>query len=158
MKKVMSYKARHVCLTGGEPLLQQPCFSLMEQLCDKGFKVSLETSGDKSCMDVDSRVLKVVDIKTPGSGEVGRFDMKNLDLSPKSTEFKFVICNEEDFLWAEKFCKEHDLFQKFCVFYSPSHEQVSATWLADKVLSHSSPARLQVQLHKYLWPGVEQGV
>ena len=157
MAQVQAFPTKHVCLTGGEPLLQSSCYDLMTHLCDKGFQVSLETSGDKSCANVDSRVLKVVDVKTPGSKEKDRFNEDNLKLNPKTTEFKFVICGPEDFIWATTFCKKQNLFERYTVFYSPSHKEVTSFWMAEKMLSEKSPARLQVQLHKYLWPDKDQG-
>lgn len=156
--KVKSYPARFVCLTGGEPLLQQASLQLMSRLCDLNYRVSLETSGDLSCTEVDSRVLKVVDIKTPDSGEANRFDQENLQLEPVNTEFKFVICSEKDFDWAEDFATKHALFKNFAVFYSPSFRVIEEKWLAKKILQSGSLARLQLQLHKYIWSPDLRGV
>ena len=130
----------------------------MKQLCDEGFKVSLETSGSKNCKDVDARVKIILDVKTPDSGAADSFDMDNLQCVSQSTEFKFVICSERDFEWSENFCRQHDLFQKFEVLYSPSFGQVSETWLAEKILAKKSNARLQIQLHKYIWSPDTRGV
>lgn len=156
--EVESYRTPHVCITGGEPLLQPEVGVLMRELCDRGFTVSLETSGDLSCRAVDSRVLKVIDVKTPDSGEFGKFCEENLSLENSSVEFKFVICSEQDFQWAETFSREHGLFKKFNVLYSPSFNQIEPRWLAEKILSEKSPARLQLQLHKYIWSPYQRGV
>lgn len=158
IEKVKSYSARHVCLTGGEPLLQKPVHSLMRRLCDLGYAVSLETSGDLSCLPVDERVKKIIDVKTPDSGASGRFHKDNLNFLDVNTEFKFVICSERDFSWAEDFAKNNNMFEKTNVLYSPSHSQVEERWLAEKILSEKSRARLQLQLHKYIWSPAARGV
>jgi 7-carboxy-7-deazaguanine synthase len=151
----------YVCITGGEPLLQKKIFPFMTQLCDLGFKVSLETSGSKKIEHVDSRVKIILDVKTPDSGEGNSFLLDNLKWLQSSTEFKFVICSEKDFDWSENFCRQHDLLKKFSVLYSPSYGQVSETWLAEKILSNNSISpfiRLQLQLHKYIWSPDTRGV
>ncbi|MBE8221575.1 MAG: radical SAM protein [Bdellovibrionales bacterium] len=156
IKKVKNYQSKHVCITGGEPLLQKSVYPLMTQLCDKGYKVSLETSGDKSAVLVDNRVKKIIDIKTPDSkaGVSVHFDnLKNLS----NTELKFVICSDKDFNWAENFVKENNLSESK-ILYSPSFGEVTATHLAEKILSSGSSAQLQIQLHKYLWPNKESGI
>jgi 7-carboxy-7-deazaguanine synthase len=106
VSKVTSYPARYVCVTGGEPLLQPTSLELMERLCDLGLRVSLETSGDKDCAAVDARVKKIIDVKTPDSGAPGAFHDGNLRCADAQSEFKFVICSESDFFWAEKFSRE----------------------------------------------------
>lgn len=130
----------------------------MTQLCDNGYTVSLETSGDKSCHKVDPRIRKIIDIKTPDSGEPGRYHLDNLKLEDKNLEYKFVICSEKDFHWAEDFVKQHKLDENFLIYYSPSFEELSSQKLAELILENNSCARLQVQLHKILWPDTEQGV
>lgn len=155
---VDSYRAQYVCVTGGEPLLQPAIYSLMQELCDRGLRVSLETSGDKDCVDVDPRVKKIIDIKTPDSGEPNAFSQSNLNFINTVTEFKFVICSERDFYWAESFAREKGLFGKSNVLYSPSFNQVEEKWLAQKILSENSSARLQLQLHKYIWSPSTRGV
>jgi len=155
---VEGYRAQYVCVTGGEPLLQPAIFLLMQQLCDRGLHVSLETSGDKDCVDVDPRVKKIIDIKTPDSGEPNAFSQSNLNFIDTVTEFKFVICSERDFYWAENFAREKGLFSKSNVLYSPSFNQVEEKWLAQKILSENSSARLQLQLHKYIWSPSTRGV
>lgn len=158
LKQVESHPAKYVCLTGGEPLLQKASFVLMQQLCDAGFNVSLETSGDKDCSLVDARVKKIIDVKTPDSGEPGAFALENLKFKDAFTEFKFVICSENDFEWAEQFVRENKLSEKSNVLYSPSFKTVSERWLAEKILKSGSPARLQLQLHKYIWSPDVRGV
>lgn len=158
ISEIKKYPAQHICVTGGEPLLQKQVYPLMTELCDLGYQVSLETSGDINCEKVDERVLKVIDVKTPDSGEPNRFDYGNLKFSGVNTEFKFVICSEKDFDWAETFSREHNLFENNCVFYSPSYGVVGENWLAKKILSSGSFARLQLQLHKYIWSPDQRGV
>lgn len=158
LEKIKSFPARHVCLTGGEPLLQIGSYPLMTHLCDEGYFVSLETSGDIDCAKVDPRVKKIIDVKTPDSGEGSRFNAANLNFADVNTEFKFVICSEADFLWSEHFARSNSLFDKTNVFYSPSHSQVEERWLAEKILSQKSRARLQLQLHKYIWSPTARGV
>lgn len=158
LAKVQSYPARYVCVTGGEPLLQPAVHELMSRLCDLGYHVSLETSGDKSCDAVDSRVKKIIDVKTPDSGEPDCFHSDNLRFADRDTEFKFVICSERDFDWAESFARENKLFEKSNVLYSPSFKNLEPRWLAEKILAGKSKARMQVQLHKYIWPPDARGV
>lgn len=158
VEKVRSYPAQYVCVTGGEPLLQIAVHELMRTLCDLGLNVSLETSGDKNCAAVDPRVKKIIDVKTPDSGEPGRFDMNNLLFADGHSEFKFVICSEKDFEWAENFARQNNLFEKSNVLYSPSFKIADPRWLAEKILGSRSHARLQLQLHKYIWPSESRGV
>jgi 7-carboxy-7-deazaguanine synthase len=158
VEKVQSFPTQYVCLTGGEPLLQNASLTLMKKLCDLGLRVSLETSGDKDCGAVDARVRKIIDVKTPDSGEPGKFATENLRFADSGTEFKFVICSEGDFAWAENFAREKELFKKSNVLYSPSFKMVNERWLAEKILTAGSHARLQLQLHKYIWPADARGV
>jgi 7-carboxy-7-deazaguanine synthase len=130
----------------------------MKTLCDQGYKVSLETSGSKSCKGVDSRVKIILDVKTPDSGAADSFLNENFEFVNEKTEFKFVICSERDLEWSENFCRQHDLFKKSIVLYSPSFGQVSERWLAEKILEKKSPVRLQLQLHKYIWNPDSRGV
>ncbi|HAG91564.1 MAG TPA: 7-carboxy-7-deazaguanine synthase QueE [Bdellovibrionales bacterium] len=150
--------APYVCVTGGEPLLQKNILPFLSLLSNEGFQVSLETSGDLDCTQVDERVLKVIDVKTPDSGEPNKFNFKNIDLAGPKTEFKFVICSEGDFEWAENFSKENKLYEKSIVLYSPSFNKIDEKWLAKKILSEKSSARLQLQLHKYIWSFHARGV
>lgn len=158
LNSVAQHSTRHVCVTGGEPLAQPTTLNLLNELCDKGYSVSLETSGAISCLPVDKRVHLVIDVKTPSSGEVSKFSRENLTLTERSAEFKFVICSEEDFVWAETFVRENRLNEKYNVLYSPSFTEISPKWLAEKILSQKSPARLQLQLHKYIWSPDQRGV
>lgn len=158
MQEIESHKTPYVCITGGEPLLQKEVHTLMKLLCDRGYKVSLETSGSKSVELVDPRVKIILDVKTPDSGAANSFIMDNISFSSASTEYKFVICSEKDFEWSEEFCRQHKLFEKFVVLYSPSYGQVSERWLAEKILHENSSARLQLQLHKYIWSSETRGV
>ena len=158
LAKVVQNPTKYVCITGGEPLLQKEVLPLLTELCDKGYKVSLETSGDMSCKDVDKRVKKIIDVKTPDSGEPNKFCFENLEFADKQSEFKFVICSQEDFVWAENFSQKYDLFNKSHVLYSPSFGVIGAQWLAEKMLKSASRARFQVQLHKYIWNEHTRGV
>lgn len=158
IEKVKSYSCNYVCLTGGEPLLQKSSYVLMKTLCDAGFFVSLETSGSKLINSVDARVKIILDVKTPSSGAKDSFLIENLSHLNSNVEFKFVICSEFDFEWAEIFCRQHDLFKNFIVLYSPSYKQISERWLAEKILQQKSPARLQLQQHKYIWSSETRGV
>lgn len=158
LQKIRSFPTKYVCITGGEPLLQKEILPLMTSLCDEGYLVSLETSGSRSCEGVDSRVRTILDVKTPDSGAANSFLMKNLEIAPSNTEIKFVITSENDFYWSEKFCHENQLFDRFTVLYSPSHESISPRWLAEMIIEKGSKARCQLQLHKYIWPSETRGV
>lgn len=159
VSEVLSYGAKYVCITGGEPLMQRKeVIPLMTQLCDLGFRVSIETGGSLDCSDVDTRVKKIIDVKTPDSGEADSFHQANLKFVDVHTEFKFVIGSEADFMWAEAFAKEHGLFERSNVLYSPAFKTVEEKWLAKKILSEKSSARLQLQLHKYIWSPHSRGV
>lgn len=150
--------AEYVCITGGEPLLQKDIHKLIHILCEEGFKVSLETSGSKSIKAVDPRVKVILDVKTPDSGAANSFLMENIEYSTPSTEYKFVICSENDFEWSENFCRQHDLSKKFTVLFSPSHAQVSERWLAERILQKKLKVRLHLQQHKYIWLPTTRGV
>ena len=154
---VTAFHCRHVTVTGGEPLAQKACIELLKQLCDAGFQVSLETSGALSIADVDSRVMKIVDIKTPASGESSKNNLSNLNCLDKHDQLKFVICNEADYSWSKALLESGQLEQYCEVLFSPSSEQLPATTLADWILRDQLPVRFQLQLHKLLWgdkPGV----
>ena len=159
LAEIDKFQSQYVCITGGEPLLQKSVYPLMHTLCNKDYKVSLETSGSISCADVDPRVKKVIDVKTPDSGEGNSFDHNNLTFtSDFNTDFKFVICSEKDFTWAETFVRENQLNKVSTVLYSPSFGKISEKWLAKKILFEKSSARLQLQLHKYIWDPEKRGV
>ncbi len=153
LAEVARYDARHVCVTGGEPLAQARCTDLLSALCDADFEVSLETSGAIDIGGVDSRVCRVVDIKTPGSAEVDRNLWSNLELMDEADVLKFVICDRNDYEWARAVVAERAL-PPCPVFFSPSHDEVEAGTLADWILEDRLPVRLQVQLHKVLWGDV----
>ncbi len=150
--------AKYVCITGGEPMIQKEIIPLMKRVCDLGYNVSLETSGSIDCGDVDARVKKILDVKTPDSGEENSFLDSNLRFADVNTEFKFVICSERDFTWAENFAKTNNLFSRTNVLYSPAFRRVEENWLAKKILTESSSARLQLQMHKYIWSPHSRGV
>lgn len=158
LEKIQSYKSRYVCITGGEPLLQKDVNILMKTLCDLGYKVSLETSGSKSCSEVDPRVKIILDVKTPDSGAPNSFDFANLEYISASTEIKFVICSEQDLVWVENFCRQYEIFNRCQVLYSPSYGKIKEQWLAEKILDSRSPARMQLQMHKYIWHAEMRGV
>jgi 7-carboxy-7-deazaguanine synthase len=149
--KVRGYGTQHVCVTGGEPLAQPNCLKLLERLCDAGFQVSLETSGALDIGSVDSRVSRVVDVKTPGSHEAARNRIENFELLTQRDQLKFVICSREDYDWSKAFLREHELPQHCRILFSPSYNEVSPTALADWILADRLPVRFQLQLHKVLW-------
>ena len=154
--EVATHRVRHVCVTGGEPLAQKRCLNLLSRLCDSGYVVSLETSGAIDVAGVDPRVSRVVDVKTPGSGEVARNLWDNLALLTAHDQVKFVICSRADFDWARDVVAEHALDARCDVLFSPSHAQVSPRELADWIVQEHVPVRFQMQLHKQLW-GEEPG-
>ena len=143
----------YVCVTGGEPLAQSRCHTLLRSLCDAGLEVSLETSGAMDVSEVDDRVSRVVDIKTPGSGEVERNRWENIPLLTERDALKLVICNRNDFEWAAA-AFEDKLKVPSTVYFSPSYEELKAETLADWILEDRLPVRLQIQLHKILWGDV----
>ncbi len=147
---------RHVCVTGGEPLAQKSCLELLTALSDAGFAVSLETSGAMDVAPVDPRVSRVVDIKTPGSGEAGRNRMENLPHLGARDQLKIVLCSRSDYEWARDVVRQHAARIGCPVLFSPSWGQVEARELAEWILADRLDVRLQVQLHKYLW-GNEPG-
>ncbi|KAB7772253.1 7-carboxy-7-deazaguanine synthase QueE [Xanthomonas maliensis] len=149
--EVMGHGVRHVCVTGGEPLAQKRCLALLEQLCDAGLEVSLETSGALDVAAVDARVSRVVDIKTPASGEVHRNRWENLTLLNPHDQIKFVICSRADYDWSRAVVAEHGLDRRCTVWFSPSKSEVSARELADWIVADRLPVRFQMQLHKLLW-------
>jgi 7-carboxy-7-deazaguanine synthase len=152
--RVREFATRYVCVTGGEPLAQKGCAELLTLLCDAGLRVSLETSGAMELQGVDPRVIKVVDVKTPGSGEERRNRYEELrGLSPQDL-VKFVICDRSDYEWSRGKLRELALPEGCTVLFSPSHEQLTARELADWILADQLPVRFQIQLHKYLWGNV----
>lgn len=156
LEQVGGYQIRHVTVTGGEPLAQKDCLALLARLCDAGYHVSLETSGALDVAAVDQRVSKVMDLKTPGSGEVERNRYANLELLGAQDQLKFVICSRADYDWALEQLAAHDLVGRCEVLFSPSHGQQDAAELAEWILQDRLPVRFQLQLHKVLW-GNEPG-
>jgi 7-carboxy-7-deazaguanine synthase len=151
--EIRGHGTPYVCVTGGEPLAQPRCAALLTELCDSGFDVSLETSGAIDISEVDTRVARVVDLKTPASGEVGRNRWENVALLTARDAVKIVICDRADYEWGRDVLAQHAPWP--CpVFFSPSHEQLPPGMLADWILADRLPVRLQVQLHKVLWGNV----
>jgi 7-carboxy-7-deazaguanine synthase len=148
---VAEYAPEYVCVTGGEPLAQPPCLSLLSRLCDAGYRVSLETSGALDISQVDPRVCRVVDIKTPGSGEERQNLTGNLESLKPQDQLKFVICDAADYRWARHRLEADDLAARCEVLFSPAYGQQDPTELAQWILQDRLPVRLQVQLHKLLW-------
>ena len=158
MAQVASYGARYVTVTGGEPLAQPHCLTLLGKLCDAGYRVSLETSGALSVAEVDPRVVKVVDLKTPGSGESHRNLYDNIVHLNPHDEIKFVICDRQDYLWACLKCDQYQLDSKVAeVLFSPCQGVLQPAELAEWILADRRSVRLQLQQHKLIWgdrPGV----
>ena len=148
---VAGYNARHVCVTGGEPLAQKRCATLLAQLCDAGYEVSLETSGAIDVGVVDPRVRKVVDLKAPGSGEVARNLWTNLAHVSARDQIKIVIADRADYEWARDRVAEHDLNTRCQVLLSPVYAKLAPRELAEWILADRLPVRFQLQLHKSLW-------
>jgi 7-carboxy-7-deazaguanine synthase len=145
------YRTRYVTVTGGEPLAQKNCHALLSALCERDYSVSLETSGAIDVSAVDARVAKILDIKTPGSGELAKNLWGNLDHLTARDEIKFVICDETDYVWAKQQLAERDLAAICPVLFSPSYRDLDAAKLADWILRDQLAVRLQTQLHKQLW-------
>ncbi len=151
LAEVVRHHPRYVTVTGGEPLAQKSCQQLLTALCDAGFDVSLETSGALDIAGVDARVVKVLDIKTPGSGEADKNLWSNLGALSMRDEIKFVLCDEADYHWVVQVLQEHRLVEKCGVLFSSAAELLSPTVLAGWILRDHLQVRLQVQLHKLLW-------
>lgn len=156
LERARGFPTRFVTVTGGEPLAQKGCLELLSRLCDASFDVSLETSGALDIGDVDPRVSRILDIKTPGSGEVERNLWSNLDALTSRDEIKFVLVDAADYAWARTVLAERALAGRCPVLFSAAAGQLSPRDLADWILSDGLPVRLQVQLHKLLW-GEEKG-
>ncbi|MES2180591.1 MAG: 7-carboxy-7-deazaguanine synthase QueE [Pseudomonadota bacterium] len=155
--KVAEYGTQYVTVTGGEPLAQKDCHVLLKDLCDAGYSVSLETGGAMDISSVDKRVSVILDIKTPGSGELENNKWENLAHLKSTDEVKFVLCDRADYDWAKQLLLSHEITKKCPVLFSPVYNQVNPTELAEWVLTDKLPVRMQVQLHKILWgerPGV----
>lgn len=157
LDEIQSHQTRYVCVTGGEPLAQPNCKTLLTQLCDAGYRVSIETSGAMPLEAVDPRVVKVMDLKTPASGEVSKNRYDNIACLTEQDQVKFVIANREDFDWSVAKVQEYDLSTRCQVLFSPSYEVLNPTQLAEWILAEHLPVRFQMQLHKTLW-GDKAGV
>ncbi len=145
------YGTRYITVTGGEPLAQPGCLELMTKLLDKGYVVSLETSGALDVSEVDQRVVKVMDLKTPSSGELSRNLYQNIEYLTSKDQVKFVIGNDQDYEWSKAALTEHDLPKRCDILFSPMMGQQNPTELAEKILKDRLPVRFQLQLHKILW-------
>ncbi|HZV24459.1 MAG TPA: 7-carboxy-7-deazaguanine synthase QueE [Luteimonas sp.] len=151
LTEVARHGVRHVCVTGGEPLAQKRCIALLSRLCDAGYEVSLETSGAIDVSEVDPRVSRVVDIKTPASLEVARNRWDNIPLLTRHDQIKFVVCDRGDYEWARDVVNDQRLHERCTVWFSPSFGQVAPRALADWIVEDRLPVRYQLQLHKILW-------
>ncbi|AGA89425.1 organic radical activating enzyme [Thioflavicoccus mobilis 8321] len=156
LERVAAHQVRHVCVTGGEPLAQPACLDLLKALCDAGHQVSLETAGALDLGGVDPRVVKVMDLKAPGSGEVHRNRFENLALLTPQDQIKFVLCDEGDYRWAVAQLRTHGLERICTVLFSAAAGELAPNELAEWILRDRLPVRLQLQLHKILW-GEEPG-
>jgi len=148
---IAGFHTPYVTVTGGEPLAQKNCLALLEKLCDAGYQVSLETSGALNICDVDSRVSRVMDIKTPGSGEVDKNLWTNIECLTDHDQVKFVLCSRSDYEWACTILEQYALSEKCEVSFSPSHREISIHDLAEWVLQDQLRVRVQIQLHKHIW-------
>lgn len=153
--EVLAAVARHgvptVCVTGGEPLAQRHCAALLVALCDAGYSVSLETSGALDIAGLDPRVARIVDLKPPGSGEVQRNRLENLEVLTANDEIKIVLADENDYLWARTRIERDRLAERCTVLLSPVQGELDPADLAAWILRDRLPVRLQVQLHKLIW-------
>jgi len=156
LEQVASYSPHHVCVTGGEPLAQKGCLALLAKLCDAGYQTSLETSGALDITSVDARVERVVDIKTPASGEAARNRLENIDVLTPNDQIKFVIASRDDYLWSCELIEQYALTTRCEVLMSPVAGEQDATVLAEWILADRLQVRFQLQLHKLLW-SEEQG-
>ncbi|MCW8883613.1 MAG: 7-carboxy-7-deazaguanine synthase QueE [Sedimenticola sp.] len=154
MAQVAAYRPKYVTVTGGEPLAQEACLTLLTALCDAGYKVSLETSGAISIAQVDPRVVNVMDLKTPGSGEMGKNLWDNIELLKPTDQVKFVLCDESDYRWACEQVDKWGMIDRCEVLFSPALGLQDATELAEWILRDRLQVRFQIQLHKYLWGDV----
>lgn len=154
LDEVAVFGARYVCVTGGEPLAQRECLPLLAALCDAGYHVSLETSGAMDIAGVDPRVVVVMDLKTPASGESSRNLSENLQHLRAQDQIKFVICDRGDYEWSKQILQEQRLAERCTVLFSPAWGMLEARVLAEWILADRLPVCFQVQLHKYLWGDV----
>lgn len=151
IEKVDQFKAKYITVTGGEPLAQPICHELMVALLDKGYVVSLETSGAIDISSVDARVVKVMDLKTPASKEMDKNIYQNIEYLSKQDQIKFVIADNEDYEWSKSIMRQYGLLSRCEILFSPVMGEMSPTILADNIIRDNLPVRFQIQLHKYLW-------
>ncbi|MDD5114878.1 MAG: 7-carboxy-7-deazaguanine synthase QueE [Methylobacter sp.] len=151
LDQVKQYPTLYVTVTGGEPLAQPACIELMSKLADQGYQVSLETSGAMDVSKVDPRVIKVMDLKTPSSGELSKNLYQNIDHLTANDQVKFVIGSDEDYQWSKQILTEYTLADRCQILFSPVMGQQNPTELAEKILADYLPVRFQIQLHKLLW-------
>jgi 7-carboxy-7-deazaguanine synthase len=151
LAQVAGFGAHYVCVTGGEPLAQRACLALLAALCDAGYEVSLETSGALDVAAVDARVIKVMDLKTPASGEAAKNRYENIDWLTAHDQVKLVLCDRADYDWARGIIARHDLTARCEVLLSPCHGRLEPVQLAEWILADRLPVRFQLQLHKILW-------
>jgi len=158
LEKVDSYGVKTVELTGGEPLAQAGAIALLERLVEKGYRVLLETSGGVSVERVPSAVVKILDVKCPGSGESGRNLWDNLEkLVPGQDEIKFVLLDRPDYDYAKDIIARHELAGRFTLLFSPVHGKLKPAELAEWIIEDRLPVKFQLQLHKFIWPGETKG-
>lgn len=151
LSEVKKYDTKYITVTGGEPLAQKKCITLLKNLCDEGYDVSLETSGALDISKVDKRVSRVMDLKTPASKEEDKNRYENIEFLTPHDQLKFVICDRNDYEWAVAKINEYDLLSRCEVLFSTSHQQLKPQTLADWILEDQLAVRFQMQLHKYLW-------
>lgn len=152
IERIEAYQPRNICITGGEPLAQlSPCLELMTTLCDKGYPVSIETSGSIDVSNIDSRVSKVMDLKAPDSGEMSKNLYANIAHLDKTDEVKFVLMSRKDYDWAKMQIDQYQLAEKTNVIFSPCYGEINERELADWIIQDNLPVRFQIQLHKILW-------
>jgi len=149
--EVKQYQPRYVTVTGGEPLAQPACLNLLKALCELGYEVSLETSGALDISVVDSRVIKVVDFKTPGSKELEKNRYDNITVLRPHDQVKFVICDRDDYEWAKALVMKYQLDRRCDVLFSPSYHELSNIDLAEWIIQDNLSVRFQLQMHKYIW-------
>lgn len=151
LQQIKQYNSPTVCVTGGEPLAQRSCGDLLKQLSDEGYQVSIETSGSIDISQVDSRISRIMDIKTPGSGEESKNKYENIQHLNQKDEVKFVLCDRNDYDWSKNIIKKYKLMEKTQVLFSPVHEGIAPADLADWIIADQLNVRFQFQLHKFLW-------
>jgi len=151
VEQVDQYNAKYITVTGGEPLAQSACHQLMTVLLDKGYIVSLETSGALDVSAVDDRAVKVMDLKTPASAEMDKNLYQNIEYLSEKDQVKFVIADDKDYQWSKSILQQYDLVNRCEILFSPVMGEMSPRVLAENIIQDNLPVRFQIQLHKYLW-------